>query len=196
MVTHAERRTATRSAVLNAATELFSRSGFAATTMDEIAAAAGVAKGAVYHHFPTKEALFEEVFDETSRALADRLVQSRIERPADLLSAIVAGCRAYFALVVEPATFQIILKDGPLVLGWERWREIDTRDFGHLVPHALGIAMAQGLIAPQPVEPLARLIVGGITEVAMACAASDSPATTGEQYVEALESLLEGLRLR
>jgi len=109
---------------------------------------------------------------------------------------LAAGARAYFAACAEPATFRIILKDGPLVLGWARWREIDMRDFGHFVPRALKAAMKQGLIAKQPVEPLARLIVGAITEAAMACAESDNPARTGKQHVSALETLLEGLRLR
>jgi len=196
MATHAERRAVTRGAVLRSANELFSGQGFAATTIDDIAAAAGVAKGAVYHHFSTKEVLFEAVFDDTSRAVAQRLAKAAPAEPVDILKRLAAGARAYFAACAEPATFRIILKDGPLVLGWARWREIDMRDFGHFVPRALKAAMKQGLIAKQPVEPLARLIVGAITEAAMACAESDNPARTGKQHVSALETLLEGLRLR
>lgn len=196
MATHAERRAATRGAVLAAATDLFARQGFAATTVDEIAAAAGVAKGAVYHHFDTKETLFEAVFDETSRGLAARLAAAAPKQPQDALQALAAGARAYFAACVEPRTFQIVLKDGPPVLGWARWRDIDMRDFGHVVPRALKAAIKQGLITEQPVEPLARLIIGGITEVAMACAESSNPSRTAEQHVRALERLLEGLRPR
>ena len=196
MVRQSERREATIGAILAAARKLFATEGFDAVSIDGIAAKAGVAKGAVYHHFSTKEVLFEAVFDDTSRAVAQRLAKAAPAEPVDILKRLAAGARAYFAACAEPATFRIILKDGPLVLGWARWREIDMRDFGHFVPRALKAAMKQGLIAKQPVEPLARLIVGAITEAAMACAESDNPARTGKQHVSALETLLEGLRLR
>jgi AcrR family transcriptional regulator len=193
MARQAERREATRGAILAAAQGLFETQGFAAATMDEIAAAAGVAKGAVYHHFASKEALFEAVFEAASAALAARLMTIRGK---DILDSLVAGSRAYFAACAEPALGRIILKDGPAVLGWERWREIDMRHFGASMPMALQAAMSEGLIATQPAEPLARLIMGAVTEAAVACAASDDPARTGAEHVVALEAILEGLRTR
>jgi AcrR family transcriptional regulator len=191
MARQAERREATRGAVLRAAQKLFESKGFAATTMDEIAAAAGVAKGAVYHHFPSKEELFEAVFEAVSIGLLDRVAAVGGK---DVLDAMVAGSRAYFEACAEPALGRIILKDGPAVLGWERWREIDMRHFGAMIPMALQQAMDAGLIARLPVEPLAHLLTGAVTEAAVACAASDDPARTGAEHVRALEAILEGLR--
>jgi AcrR family transcriptional regulator len=193
MARQSDRRAATREAVLRAAQALFETRGFAATTMDEIAAEAGVAKGAVYHHFASKEALFEAVFEAASQSLLRRVAEVGGK---DVLEIMVAGSRAYFDACAESALGRIILKDGPVVLGWERWREIDMRHFGAMVPMALREAMDDGLIAPLPVEPLARLLMGAVTEAAVACAASDDPARTGAEHVRALEAILEGLRKR
>ena len=194
MATQLERRTETRAAIIKVAKRLFGDRGFAATTMDDIAAGAKVAKGAVYHHFKTKEAVFEAVFDETSRELVaevDRVARSE----TDALAAMAAGTQAYFAACGKGAMEQIILRDGPAVLGWERWREIDAKHFGGKMPRALSVAMEAGLIAKQPVEPLARLLLGAVTEAAVACAGRADIARAGAEYARAFCSLVEALRL-
>jgi AcrR family transcriptional regulator len=191
MVRQADRRAATQGAILAAARRLFEANGFAATTVDEIAAGAGVAKGAVYHHFPSKEELFEAVFERASEDLAHRVATVRAK---DIIDGMIAGARAYFEACAEPALGRILLKDGPAVLGWERWREIDMRHFGAMVPMGLKVAMDEGQLARLPVEPLARLLIGAMTEAAVACATSDDPARTGAEHVAALEAILDGLR--
>jgi AcrR family transcriptional regulator len=194
MATQAERREATQGAILAAAFQLFGERGFAAVTVDEIAAAAGVAKGAVYHHFPRKEALFEAVFERAAAELQRRIHAITAVAP-DRLKAMVAGSRAYFEACAKPPFDRIVLRDGPAVMGWERWRELDARYFLAMLPRTLEVAMAEGVIPPQPAEPLARLIAGALTEAAVACAASPTPAATGEEHARALESLIEGLRV-
>ena len=193
MVTQSDRRTATRAAIVQAARLLFGGQGFTATTIDQIAAGANVAKGAVYHHFATKEAIFEAIFDAVSGELAAQVAAIAATEP-DTLAALAAGTRAYFSACAKGATAQIILKDGPAVLGWARWREIDARHFAGMIPRALGKAMQDGLIAPQPVEPLARLLLGAITEAAAACAARPDVVAAGHEYGTALSALLEALR--
>lgn len=195
MAKQAERREATRAAIVAAAAELFAAKGFAETSVDRIAAAAGVAKGAVYHHYPTKEAVFEAVFLATSSALASR-VRAASRNAADELDRFLQGTRAYFAACAEPAINRIILKDGPAVLGWERWREIDAEHFMARMPDLLQAAMQKGLIARQPAGPLACLLVGAVTEAAVTCATAADPAAAGRAHVRALEALLDGLRLR
>src|SRR5665213_2345949 len=129
MAKQAERRAATIEAILKAARRLFGERGFVATTMDDIAESARVAKGAVYHHFTSKEAVFESVFDEVSRdLLLDIDRAARAEK--DMLTAMVTGTQHYFAACAKGPICQIILRDGPAVLGWERWREIDAKHFG------------------------------------------------------------------
>jgi tetracycline repressor-like protein len=90
----------------------------------------------------------------------------------------------------------IILRHGPAVLGWERWREIDAQHFGGKIPRALAAAMEAGLLARQPVEPLARLLLGAMTEAAIACASRSDVAKAGSEYSRAFKSLIEALRLR
>jgi AcrR family transcriptional regulator len=152
MATQSERREATRAAIVKAAKRLFGERGFAGTTMDNVATAAHVAKGAVYHHFETKEALFETVFDEVSQ--------------------------------------------DPAVLGWERWREIDAKHFGGGFHRALARAMDDGLIARQSVEPLSRLLIGAVTEAAVACSAGGDLHKTGAEYARAFQTLLDALRTK
>jgi AcrR family transcriptional regulator len=195
MTKQAERRAATTEAILTAARRLFGAQGFAATTMDEIAEGAGIAKGAVYHHFKTKEAVFEAVFDLVSRDLVVE-IDSAARAEKDVLAAMVAGTQHYFAATAKGPTSQIILRDGPAVLGWERWREIDAKHFGGKMPRALSVAMEAGFIAKQPVEPLARLLLGAVTEAAVACAGRADIARAGAEYARAFKSLVEALRLR
>jgi AcrR family transcriptional regulator len=195
MATQADRRAATQAAILKAARKLFGDDGFQATTMDDIASAARVAKGAVYHHFKTKEDVFEAVFEEVSRDLVAEIARvSRAEK--DVLIAMATGTQHYLAACSKGATGQIILRDGPAVLGWERWREIDARHFGGKIPRALEVAMERGLIARQPVEPLARLLLGAMTEAAVACAGSNDIKKAGVEYSRAFRSLLEAMRIK
>jgi AcrR family transcriptional regulator len=195
MAKQAERRAATTEAILKAGRRLFGEHGFAATTIDEIAAAAQVAKGAVYHHFATKEAVFEAVFDAVSRDLVTEIDRA-VRTEKDVLAAMVAGTQHYFAACAKGPVCQIILRDGPAVLGWERWREIDAQHFGGKFPRALNAAMDAGLIARQPIEPLARLLLGAVTEAAVACAGRSDILKAGGEYGRAFKSLIEALRLR
>jgi AcrR family transcriptional regulator len=195
MAKQAERRAATTEAIMKAGRRLFGERGFAATTIDDIANSAQVAKGAVYHHFATKEAVFEAVFDSVSRDLVDDIERTTRSEP-DVLAAMVAGTQHYFAACAKGPTCQIILRDGPAVLGWERWREIDAEHFGGKFPRALAAAMDGGLIARQPIEPLSRLLLGAVTEAAVACAGRPDVLKAGSEYSRAFKSLLEALRLR
>jgi AcrR family transcriptional regulator len=195
MATQAERREKTRTAIVKAARRIFGDRGFGAGTIDDIAASARVAKGAVYHHFSTKEALFEAVFELVSLELVSELDRiSRAEK--DPLAAMAAGTQAYFAACSRGATGQIILRDGPAVLGWERWREIDAKHFGGKFPRALAAAMDAGVIARQPIEPLARLLLGAVTEAAVAVSGGPDIGRSGADYARAFRSLLDALRVK
>jgi AcrR family transcriptional regulator len=195
MATQAERREKTTASIVKAARRIFGERGFASATMDEIAASARVAKGAVYHHFATKEMLFEAVFEQVSLELVADL--DRISRAEnDPLAAMAAGTQGYFAACSKGPTGQIILRDGPAVLGWERWREIDAKHFGGKFPIALAAAMDAGVIAKQPIEPLARLLLGAVTEAAVAVSGGPDIGKAGSEYARAFRSLLDALRVK
>ena len=193
MATQEERRDATRSAILSAAQHHFGSAGFAGATVDQIAAEARVAKGAIYHHYPTKSDLFEAVVQNVAGEILAKVQAEPVQQP-DILAALFAGNRAFFAVCASPPYAQIFLRDGPSVLGWRRWREIDTNHFGGMVSEGLQAAMDQGVIITRPIEPMVGLILGAVTEAAIACAGSEDFAEAAEGYLEGLEALLNGLR--
>ena len=195
MVTHAERRAGTQAAVMKAARKLFGERGFTATSVDDVASASRVAKGAIYHYFKTKNELFEAVFEQASADLVTE-IDGAVRSEKDTLAMLSAGTELYFAKCACGPTGQIILRDGPAVLGWQRWREIDAKHFGGKIPRALDIAMDAGIIARQPVEPLARLLLGAISEAAAASAGRSDIEAAGGEYARAFRSLLDALRRR
>jgi AcrR family transcriptional regulator len=188
-----ERRQATCEAILTAARKLFGDRGYVGVTIDQIAADAKVAKGAVFHHFATKADVFEAVLRRVATEIvAD--VQAAQTQQINIMAAMSVGTRAFFASCAKPQTAQIFLKDGPSVLGWSRWREIDADHFGGMVKGGLTAAMRQGEIAARPIDPLVGLILGAVTEAAIDCANGEDPNERVEAYVEALQAMVEGLR--
>jgi hypothetical protein len=125
-----------------------------------------------------------------------REIDGAVRSEKDTLAALASGTQLYFAKCARGPMGQIILRDGPSVLGWQRWREIDEKHFGGKIPRALNIAMDAGIIARQPVEPLARLLLGAISEAAAACAGRSDIEIVGADYARAFRSLLDALRRR
>ena len=175
-----------------AAHRRFGERGYGNVTIDQIAAEAKVAKGAVYHHFTTKADVFEAVLRDVAAAIvAD--VQTEIALQTDVMTAIQVGNRAFFASCAKPLTAQIFLRDGPSVMGWSKWRQIDADNFGGMVRAGVKSAMALGLIAERPIDPLVSLMLGAITEAAISCAEEDDFSEAAEAYVDALDAMFRGL---
>ena len=131
MPTQAERRSATIAAILTAARALFAERGFEAASIDDIALAAGVTKGAVYHHFPSKEAIFVDVLDAVHRDVANAPAPPDLLAIADPIDMMAAGVLAYLAAVSRAAdpAHPAYRRAGSDRLG-ARWREIDNAHFG------------------------------------------------------------------
>lgn len=188
MATQAERRDATSGAILKAARHLFATQGFAATSIDDIAAHAGVKKGAVYHHFEAKEAIFARIFEELSTELAT-LIPAATRDASDILDAIGRGTLKYLTAISEPAFRQILLIDGPAVLGWQTWRDVDTRHFGGMIRAPLDASLA-GRITKREIDAIAQLIAGAITEAALVCATSENPRQHARNLTTALQTMV------
>jgi len=177
---HDERSEATRGALIAAARALFALRGFAAVGTEEIVRAAGVTRGALYHQFADKRELFAAVFEQLEAELAQRMAKAAAGAP-DPLAALRVGSDAWLEAATEPDVGRIVLLDGPAVLGWERWREIGMRHGLGLVEAALQAAMDAGLLAPQPVRPLAHVLIGAVDEAALYVAtAEDRPVARAE----------------
>jgi AcrR family transcriptional regulator len=190
--TQQQRSEATVSELLAAARERFAKDGYAGTSLDAIAAAAGVTKGALYHHFAGKRDLFQAVFEEEQRRLL-AMVAEAYGKKKDPWDAFYEGCRAYLEASADPAVQRIVSLDAPSALGWEAVREIEQEtSFGSIVG-GLKAAMKAERIAKRPVEPLAHLLFGALGEGAMAIATADDQRKALRGVLDSMRALLAAL---
>lgn len=192
--TQAERTEATRAALIAAARPLFAQRGYAGVGTEEIARAAGLTRGALYHHFDGKRELFEAVYEQIEIELAERIAAGALQGNATSpLAAMQAGAEMFLLASTEPETQQIVLLDGPSVLGWDRWREIATEHGLGLIEATLAAAIEAGEIDSQPVRPLAHVLMGALDEAAMLVARADDAERMRAEVGQTLGALLDGL---
>src|SRR5215212_6153560 len=192
--TQAQRRAATRRALLDAARSLFAEKGYHETAAEEIVRRAGLTRGALYHHFEDKKDLFRVVVDEIEGEI-DEEIEAAERAQSGLLEAVMAGYRAFVDAVFDPEMRRTFFLEGPSVLGWE-WREIDARHAVGKIEEGLESLIAEGHMEPQPVKPLARLINGALLEAAFFVAASEDPEAARDEAWGAMERLVSGLMSR
>lgn len=167
MATQAERRERTRTAIVESARALFVERGFAATTIGDIQTAADVSRGALYHHFPGKDEVFEAVFVETSTEAIRRAKESPASA-ATAIEAFIEGCLAWVDIATEPEVAQIMFVDGPVALGWQRCRELEDEASLGVVRNGLAVAARQGQLAVADLDLMAQLINAVLAEAALA----------------------------
>ena len=187
--TQKERSESTKRKILSAATKLFAKRGF------RVVKRSGLTRGALYHHFGSKEQLFIGIFEEVERGLAHRTLEAaKVE--SDPLDQLKAGLEAFLNACLDPAVQRILLLDAPTVLGVERWRSVDA-DYGlGLLRQALEGAMQAGLLKKQPVRPLSHLLLGALSEAGLFVAQSDKPDAARKEVATVLDTMLDGLRER
>jgi AcrR family transcriptional regulator len=184
-----DRTRATRAALTAAGRHLFAERGYAAVTAEEIAAAAGLTRGALRHHFGDKRELFLAVFEDLESEIAQRSAAA-----LDLTgtwAAIESGVAVFLDICEEPEVVRIGLTDAPAVLGWDTWREIEARHGLGLVQAALDQAIREGLLQQLPVEILAHLVLSAMIEAALLIARTPDARPAAQQT---LLALFRGLR--
>jgi AcrR family transcriptional regulator len=183
-----DRTEATRRELIAAARRLFTEKSYAETSTPEIVAAAGVTRGALYHHFADKQALFQAVVEQEAEEVA-----AEIERasPASLSprDALIAGSDAYLAAMRAPGRTRLLLLDGPAVLGRAVMDEIDGRHGNRTLREGLIAAMRSGTMKTLPTDALTGLLAAAFDRAALAI---DAGASAGE-YRETLIALVDGL---
>ena len=189
----AEQADATRTALGAAARQLFTERGYAATSTTEIVERAGVTRGALYHHFAAKEDLFRAVFEQLEDEVTKHVAKEALTS-ADPLEQLRRGTRAYLDACIDPAVQRVVLLEGPSVLGWQTWQEIEQRYGYGLVVAGVDAAIGAGLISAQPVEPLAHVLFGALTEAGMVVARAHDPGAARAEMEAAMDRLLDGLR--
>jgi len=190
--TQAERTSATKRALLDAARQQFTVRGFTGTGREQVAAAAGVSRGALYHHFGTKEGLFRAVVEELEAGLAQQ-VATAAATGTDPVDELRRGCLAFLDACLEPAVRRIVLLEAPVVLGWDAWREIDARYGLALVRAGLAGALDQVGLDAAAAEPLAHLLLGALNEAALLVATAEDPEAAREEVGGTVALVLDRL---
>ncbi len=189
----AKRSDATRGALIEAARKLFAARGYSDVGTEEVVQAAGVTRGALYHHFTDKRDLFRAVHESNEEALVASIA-ARIGGVAGPLELLGSGVAAFLDACEDPALARISLIEAPTVLGWAEWREIDARYGLGLITAALSGGMAAGVLRDQPVKPLAHLLLSAMGEAGIMIASAEDPHAEREQLQASLLSLIDGLR--
>jgi AcrR family transcriptional regulator len=183
----------TRALLVGIARELFTERGYAGTATEEVVRRAGVTRGALYHQFKDKRDLFRAVVEDVQQGVMERVVAA-LGATADPWEQMQAGIGAFLDACMDPAVQRIVLLDAPSVLSWETWREIDARYGFGLTRTALQGLMDLGLIEPRPVDALAHMLLGALSEGGLVIARADDPIAARAQVGETIALLMRGLR--
>ncbi len=189
MATQAERRALTRRRILDAAHEHFTRDGWDATSISVVLDDAGVSRGALYHHFDSKEDVFAAVFSDVSADAIARASASTIDDPSPL-ARFISACESWLRIVQEPDVARVLLIDGPSALGWERCRELEAATSLHVTEAGLNAAERAGEIAPPSIHAAALLVNALLAEAALA---SLSGAAPDDDLTATIEAMIAGL---
>ncbi|ORV62778.1 TetR/AcrR family transcriptional regulator [Mycobacterium europaeum] len=192
--TQEERSAATRVALIAAARRLWGMRGYAEVGTPEIATTAGVTRGAMYHQFADKAALFREVVEAVEQDVMARMgtlvAESGATTPAD---AIRAAVDAWLEVSGDPEVRQLMLLDAPSVLGWAGFRDVAQRYSLGMTEQLLTEAIRAGQLAKQPVRPLAHVLIGALDEAAMLIATADDPKRMRRETRQVLHRLIDGM---
>lgn len=185
---------ATRGRLIAAATDLFAERGFEATSIEAVLNAANVSRGSLYHHFPSKEALFEAVLLAVEARVGAATAAAGMEAGAtsarDLLR---AGCIAWIQLAAEPDVRRIVLIDAPSVVGWTRWRQIEEDAPLGLIKGVMQAAANEGALDADLVEVYAHMVLATINELALYVARAGDPAVAQQTARAAIDDYLTRL---
>lgn len=156
----------TAARILDRAHALFAARDYRSVSVDEIAKAADVTRGAVYHHFGSREGLFARVHDELQTRVA-RAIDEATEGLDDPEEGLRVGSRAFLAAIVADDCRQILLVDGPAVLGWEHWRAADAENSGAALLGVLEALHADGRLRSRDPEAAQAALSGAMNDLAL-----------------------------
>jgi len=186
---------ATRQALLAAARKLFTEQGYQATGIEAVAQASRVTRGALYHHFADKRALFDAVVVELQSEAA-AFVMKRAGAISDRWAAMRAGTEAFLEACLDPAYLRLVIQDGPAILGAARHREIDDAYPRGLLLAALTALRKAGELDFDDPNLLAGMIAAMECEVAQLLAIAENPEALRTQALDALDRMLNTFRRR
>lgn len=192
--TQAQRAADTREALVAAARPLFAQHGFGEVALETIVRAAGVTRGALYHHFADKTELFAAVFESVEGEVAARMGEAIAAGNAtDPVEVMRQGAGFWLDVCADPEVQRIVLVDAPAVLGWTRWTEIGNRYNIGLVRALLTDAVESGRIPPQPVEAMALTMLGAMREATLYVARAEDHDKARAEAGDVMNRLIRAL---
>jgi AcrR family transcriptional regulator len=187
-----ERGKATRERLIEAGREQFGAHGYEGASLDAILAAAGVKRGALYHHFESKQELFDAVLDREVALIATRIAKAA-GAATDPVESLRIGCRAWLRMALDPEVQRIVLLDPPSVVGWTRWRELDEVHTLGGLRRNLELIAQQGRLADGDIDLFAHMLLASLSEAALLIARAEKPRSALKVGEAAVETLLAGL---
>ncbi|MCX6406571.1 MAG: TetR/AcrR family transcriptional regulator [Propionibacteriales bacterium] len=184
----------TKRALLENATQLFAAHGYAGTSLDEVVAAARVTKGALYHHFPSKLALFESVFDRLQEK-ATREIEKRIDTADDPWERAQIGLEGFLEVCREPQFRRICLQEGPVALGHERWAVAERAASYGIVKRTVDALLDDLGGANELSEAYAAIFFGAIRSSSEYVADADDAEQASAEVLASISGILAGMRL-
>ncbi|MEM9515250.1 MAG: TetR/AcrR family transcriptional regulator [Actinomycetota bacterium] len=185
----------TRAELLTSGRQAFAEHGYTAAKTGEIVGQFGLTRGALYHHFDNKQGLFEAVVEQLQQDLTEEVNRRAASVDGDALQRLRAGTQAYLDFSLRSDARRILMTDGPAVLGWERWRDIDVRYAFGATRAGLQRAVDDGLIDDAvPVDELTHLLLGAITQAGIEIGRAAQPQETHARYTSVIDFLVNRLR--
>ncbi len=183
---------ATRGQLIAIARRMFAERGYEDTSIEAVLKEAGVSRGSLYHHFASKEALFEAVAEDVETSVGEQTLAAAggSEGP---VAALRAGFLAWIRLAGDPVVRRILLIDAPSVLGWERWRAMEEDHALGLIRAALQVIADEGKLRPELVGTLAHVLLASVNEVALLVARSQDQEEAMKAGADAIDELLQRL---
>ncbi|KRA38156.1 MULTISPECIES: TetR/AcrR family transcriptional regulator [unclassified Nocardioides] len=185
----------TKRALVDVAERLFAEKGYAGTSLDAIVSGARVTKGALYHHFSGKQALFESVFERVEQDSAKR-IQKALRSERDPWLKALLGLRSFLEVVQEGNYRRIVIQDGPAVLGYERYREQEERSTFANIVEILRATLDAGSweLDEDMVQTFARIFFGAMSSAGETVATAADPEAAAQRVESAIGFLLAGVQ--
>ena len=185
----------TRRALIDVAGDLFTEQGYAGTSLDEIVAGARVTKGALYHHFSGKQALFESVFEKVEADSA-KAIRKVVRANNDPWNKAMAGLRVFLDVVQEPGYRRIVIQEGPAILGYERFREQEERSTFGIVRDIVRsvLSSSPSKLDDSMVETFSRVFFGAMSAAGTTVSAAEDPKRASAEVETAIAFILTGLQ--
>jgi AcrR family transcriptional regulator len=184
-----ERGLTTHQRIVTTATRMFTDLGYEQTSIEGLLGELQISRGALYHHFDSKEKIFQAVFEAVEADIAKAIIAGT-RAIADPVQALQTGCDVFLRMARDNTVRRIVLIDAPAILGWQKWREIDARHGFGLLKASLKAAAAEGKAREELTDMFAHILLAALMETALVIARASNTAAASRDGRTAIRELI------